>query len=112
MRYTSAERRGPSMTLVTTGRLTPPEEAADEPRLLTIGQLAERTGVSSATLRSWEERSGFPVPVRTAGGQRRYHPAEVGRVQRVLEERQRGLSLPAAVRAATREDQVGAQSLY
>jgi DNA-binding transcriptional MerR regulator len=100
------------MVDVTSGRLTPPDEAPGDPRLLTIGQLSERTGVSSANLRSWEQRWGFPVPVRTPGGQRRYRAAEVERVQRVVEERRRGLTLGAAVRATTREDQVGAQSLY
>ena len=34
------------------------------PNLLTIGDLADRTGVPPATLRSWEARHGFPVPVR------------------------------------------------
>lgn len=100
------------MSRVPTGRLTPPDEAPGEQQLLTIGQLAEATGVTSTTLRSWEQRTGFPVPVRTAGGQRRYGTAEVGRVLRVLEERRRGLGLAAAVRAATREDEVGAESLF
>ena len=39
---------------------------------LTIGDLAERTGVSTGTLRMWETRYGFPVPQRRASGHRRY----------------------------------------
>lgn len=80
--------------------------------LITIGELEDHTGVSSATLRAWERRLGFPRPVRTSGRQRRYQVADVDRVLRVLEERRRGLTLSAAVQAATREDQVGPLSLF
>ena len=80
--------------------------------LLAIGEIADRTGVPSSTLRSWEERVGFPVPVRTTGGQRRYRARDADRVLRVLEQRERGLNLSAAVKAALREDEVGAGSLY
>src|SRR3712207_4853305 len=46
-------------------------------RLLTISDLAERTGVPPATLRSWESRYGFPRPIRLAGGHRRYAQRDV-----------------------------------
>ena len=39
---------------------------------LTIGDLAARTGVPIATIRSWESRYGFPIPSRAPGGHRRY----------------------------------------
>ena len=39
---------------------------------LSIGELARRTGVPAATLRSWEDRYGFPRPQRLGGGHRRY----------------------------------------
>lgn len=81
-------------------------------QLITIGELEDRAGVSAATLRAWEQRHGFPRPVRTTGGQRRYQAADVDLVLRVLDERRRGLTLSAAVRAATREDHVGAESLF
>ena len=59
----------------------------DHPELkhpLTIGDLARRTGVPSATLRSWESRHGFPRPARMAGGHRRYAESEVAAVLDVV----------------------------
>ncbi|KRF34665.1 DICT sensory domain-containing protein [Nocardioides sp. Soil805] len=69
--------------------------------LMTIGDLAERTGVPPATLRSWESRYGFPVPVRLPGGHRRYAEPDVAAVLEVLRHRDAGLALEAAVRRAT-----------
>jgi DICT domain-containing protein len=71
--------------------------------LLTIGDLAERTGVPPATLRSWESRYGFPRPTRLAGGHRRYAEPDVAAVLEVLHHRGSGLALEAAVRRATTE---------
>jgi DICT domain-containing protein/predicted DNA-binding transcriptional regulator AlpA len=70
-------------------------------RLLTIGDLAERTGVPPATLRSWESRHGFPQPVRLPGGHRRYSDQDVAAVLDVLRHRHSGLALEAAVRRVT-----------
>ena len=72
-------------------------------RPLTIGDLAERTGVPPATLRSWEARYGFPRPVRLAGGHRRYAERDVAAVLDVLRHRGSGLALEAAVRRTTSE---------
>jgi DICT domain-containing protein len=71
--------------------------------LLTISDLAERTGVPPATLRSWESRYGFPRPTRLAGGHRRYAEPDVAAVLEVLRHRGSGLALDAAVRRATTE---------
>jgi DICT domain-containing protein/predicted DNA-binding transcriptional regulator AlpA len=78
---------------------------APSPRtgLLTIGDLAERTGVPAATLRSWESRYGFPRPLRLNGGHRRYAEAHVAAVLELLRHRDSGLSLEAAVRRVTSE---------
>ncbi len=78
--------------------MTPPKPAGS---LLTISDLAERTGVPPATLRSWESRYGFPNPVRLAGGHRRYAEPDVAAVLEVLRHRGSGLALEAAVRRAT-----------
>jgi len=78
---------------------------------LTIGDLAERTGVPPATLRSWESRYGFPAPARLDGGHRRYAESDVDRVREVQRQRERGLALEAAVRLAT-SDPHGARSVY
>lgn len=72
-------------------------------RLLTIGTLAERTGVAQATVRSWESRYGFPEPVRLAGGHRRYTEQDVAAVLDVLRHRDAGLALEVAIRRAKSE---------
>lgn len=46
----------------------PPETPID----LRLTQLTEVTGLSPELIRAWERRYGFPTPVRTAGGHRRY----------------------------------------
>ncbi|WP_374457850.1 DICT sensory domain-containing protein [Nocardioides sp.] len=71
------------------------------PSPLTIGDLAARTGVPIATIRSWESRYGFPSPSRAGGGHRRYAEGDVAAVEEVLAHRRAGLSLEAAVRRAT-----------
>jgi DNA-binding transcriptional MerR regulator len=42
--------------------------------LISIGQLAAETGVSSRTIRYYEELGILPEPPRTAGGTRKYGP--------------------------------------
>jgi DICT domain-containing protein len=71
------------------------------PSPLSIGDLAARTGVPIATIRSWESRYGFPSPSRAGGGHRRYAEGDVAAVEEVLAHRRAGLSLEAAVRRAT-----------
>ena len=73
--------------------------------LLTIGELAEHTGLSTQLLRTWENRFGFPEPVRLSSGHRRYTGADVRLVRRVLEERDRGMKLEQAIVAAQRAEQ-------
>ena len=85
--------------------------AAPEHHLLSIGALAERTGVPPTTLRSWENRYGFPRPIRAQGGHRRYPESEVAAVLRVLQHREAGFALEAAVRLATTESR-RPQSVY
>lgn len=70
---------------------------------MTIGELAERTGVPPATLRSWESRHGFPRPIRLAGGHRRYAESDVAAVLEVMRHKESGFALEAAVRLATTE---------
>lgn len=82
-----------------------PGVAALAPRdaLLTIGDLAERTGVSTATLRMWEERHGFPVAHRLESGHRRYPVAVVAQVQQVVRDRESGVRLATAITRAARD---------
>ena len=64
---------------------------------LTIGDLADRTGVSPATLRVWEQRHGFPSPTRLESGHRRYAESDVAGVLAVLRRRGAGVRLDVAI---------------
>lgn len=44
----------------------------DDGATLSIGELAQRTGVSTRTIRYYEELGILPTPERTSGGTRRY----------------------------------------
>jgi len=68
---------------------------------LSIGELSRRTGVPAATLRSWESRHGFPVPMRLDAGHRRYDGQHVDQVTEVARLRRSGLPLRAAISQAT-----------
>lgn len=67
---------------------------------MSIGELAEATGVAPGTLRMWETRHGFPRASRQEGGHRRYGGDEAQRVLRVVRDREQGLSLTAAIERA------------
>ena len=68
---------------------------------LTIGQLAERSGVATSAIRFYESR-GLITSVRTTGNQRRYAQAELRRVAFVRTAQRVGLSLEE-IRAALAE---------
>jgi DICT domain-containing protein len=82
------------------------EAAAQVPAAaeLTIGDLAERTGLSPAVLRMWEARHGFPAPQRLPSGHRRYADTDVDLVRQVLRRKDAGIRLEVAIAeaAATR----------
>ncbi|HEY7487470.1 MAG TPA: MerR family transcriptional regulator [Streptosporangiaceae bacterium] len=59
---------------------------------LTIGELANRTGVATSALRFWEEFGLLPEPARVSG-QRRYLPSAVGQVGMILLLRDVGFTL-------------------
>jgi MerR family transcriptional regulator, light-induced transcriptional regulator len=64
---------------------------------LSIGDVVQATGLTEATLRSWERRYDFPQPRREPSGHRRYAPEEVERILRVAAERERGVALSIAI---------------
>ena len=64
---------------------------------LRIGEVARRAGMTTATLRAWEARYGLLPSDRTAGGQRLYREADVGRVQAVRRLVDEGWSVAGAV---------------
>jgi DICT domain-containing protein len=75
----------------------PDHDPADS---LSIGDLAELTGVPPATLRTWEQRYGIPVASRLSGGHRRYGPNSVDLVREVARHRASGLSMALAAERA------------
>src|SRR3546814_18369103 len=68
-------------------------------RMLSIGELAEQTGLSPATLRMWETRHGFPEAKRQEIGHRRHEHRTVDRVRAVLARQSVGVRLDAAIAA-------------
>lgn len=79
---------------------------------LSISDLADRTGLTPATLRTWESRHGFPVPHRLAGGHRRYSEAHVAQVEQVLRHRTGGMTLEAAVERVRDAAVAGDRSVF
>ncbi len=73
------------------------------PENLAIGDLAERTGLSTATLRAWESRHGFPRPERRDSGHRRYDESTVDAVLGVVRRRDDGVRLDVAISQALAE---------
>ena len=63
---------------------------------LTIGELAERSGVPVATIRAWEQRYGLLSPSRSPGGHRRYGIEELRRLCAVKALVDEGVTLQAA----------------
>ena len=52
---------------------------------LSIGALSKATGIAVETLRTWENRYGFPIPERKPSGHRVYPMAAVARLRRVAQ---------------------------
>ena len=57
---------------------------------LSIGALSRATGIAVETLRTWENRYGFPVPERKPSGHRVYPVSAVPRLRRVAQALQLG----------------------
>jgi len=60
---------------------------------ISIGYLAERTGLAVSAIRYYEAQ-GLVTPWRNAGGQRRFHRADIRRLSFVMIAQQFGFSLP------------------
>ena len=61
-------------------------------KILTIGQVAKRTGLSIPTIRYYE-MEGLIFPARSAGGQREFISADIRRLSFILIAQQLGFSL-------------------
>lgn len=79
---------------------------------LSIGEISRMTGVSVATLRTWELRHGFPVPHRLPSGHRRYDPSVVEAVLTVLRQREAGIRLETAIAEAQHPHGRSAPSVF
>ena len=86
--------------------------SSTEDAALSIGDLADRTGVSPATLRMWETRHGFPRPQRLDSGHRRYSEDDVSTIERVVQHKDAGTRLEQAIRRAMADAQPAAPSVY
>jgi DNA-binding transcriptional MerR regulator len=65
----------------------------ERPDVLTIGRLAQRTGLPVRTLRFWSDEGAVPPVARSASGYRLYDAASVARVELVRTLRELGLGL-------------------
>jgi DNA-binding transcriptional MerR regulator len=79
---------------------------------LSIGDLAERTGLAPATLRMWETRHGFPVPHRLESGHRRYREEDVDAILAVVRHKDAGTRLDLAIAHAMADAEPAAPSIY
>jgi len=70
---------------------------------LSIGALAKATGVPVETLRTWEQRYGFPAAERKPSGHRVYPVAVVARLRRIADALARGHRAGAVVAATDAE---------
>lgn len=68
--------------------------------MMSIGALARATGIPAETLRTWERRYGFPVPLRRASGHRRYPMAAVPHLRLIKQALDRG-NRPSSVVGAS-----------
>ncbi len=64
-----------------------------------ISTVAERLGMTQATLRMWQQRYGLGPSRRTVGGHRRYSPADLDRLAAVQQLITQGVATGDAVRA-------------
>jgi len=77
--------------------------SAEPAGLLSIGELAQATGVSADTIRVWERRYGRPDPVRLESGHRRYTREHVRWLRQVAEAIARGHRPSLVVRMSDEE---------
>lgn len=71
---------------------------SERARYLTIGDVADICGVAVVTIRSWEQRYGWPEPSRSRGAHRRYRACDREAFARLAELR-RSMSTRHAIRA-------------
>jgi DNA-binding transcriptional MerR regulator len=68
--------------------------------------------VPAPTLRSWEERYGFPRQHRLSAGHRRYDHSDIARIEEILRLRAAGISLQAAISQAASQASESEPSVF
>jgi len=63
-----------------------------DPALYSIGVVSRMVGVPVSTIRTWEERYGVVIAIRSSGGQRRYTREQLAQLSFVVEQIERGFS--------------------
>lgn len=76
-----------------------------------IGAVAQLLGIPPATLRTWEERYGLPVPQRSPGGHRVYSRDQVDQLRFVKAQLAEGMAPAVAHRLLAERLAVGPTSL-
>src|SRR3954462_1432337 len=76
-----------SLRVTGSSRIVP---EVDDAALYSIGAIARMTGVSVGTLRTWEDRYGVIIALRSEGGQRRYSRRQLEQLMFVAGEIARG----------------------
>jgi DNA-binding transcriptional MerR regulator/methylmalonyl-CoA mutase cobalamin-binding subunit len=70
--------------------------------MITIGSASRQTGIPAATLRKWETRYGFPMPVRTTGEHRVFHACDLEALLEISRRLAAGQRAGVAIRAVQR----------
>lgn len=73
------------------GNLRTKQLSPGETAYVSIGGLSRATGVPIETLRTWEQRYGFPKSVRKPSGHRQFAVSNVERIRRIAGALERGL---------------------
>ena len=81
-------------------------DVSDQTGLLSIGELARRTGLAVRTIRFWSDSGVITPATRSGGGYRLYDTDAVARVELVRTLRELGLDLDAVRRVLTSRDTV------
>jgi DNA-binding transcriptional MerR regulator/methylmalonyl-CoA mutase cobalamin-binding subunit len=72
--------------------------------MISIGAAAMQTGISADVLRKWETRYGFPIPLRTSGGQRAYQDSDLALLHQVARGIAAGQRAAVAIRSVLEDN--------
>jgi DICT domain-containing protein len=89
-----------------------PGPSGAEPGLLSIGEVAARTGIRATLLRTWESRYGVPLPERGGNGRRRYRASDCDLLLEVQNWRASGLPVAMAIAQARRASEPLGPSIF